>query len=276
MKTKLVLVGVLAALAVAAMPMTGAAATATEDLKTLVEKVKQKASAGKTTADDLKPEIAEFDVLLAKYKGEKTDEVANIAMMKAMLYAQLLDDTDTTTKILNEVKADFPGTEAAKNVAQILESIEKSKAAKEISRKLVVGAPFPGFEVTDLDAKPLSTAGLKGRVVLIDFWATWCGPCIQEMPNVIKAYEKYQPQGLEIVGISLDQDKEALTNYVKDNKISWPQYFDGKGWQSDLVAKYGITGIPATFLLDREGNIAAKDLRGEALDAAIEVALKKK
>ncbi|WP_156345978.1 peroxiredoxin family protein [Verrucomicrobium spinosum] len=96
------------------------------------------------------------------------------------------------------------------------------------------------------------------------------------MPNVIKAYEKFHDQGLEIIGVSLDQDRAALDAFLKEHKMTWPQYFDGKGWGNEVSGKYGIQGIPATFLLNREGKIAGKDLRGEELSAAIEKEIAKK
>lgn len=273
MKSKSVLV-VAALAAFAFSPLTHAGAP--EDLQALVGKVKQKLSAGQRSAEELKPELAEFDALLVKYKGEKTDEVATIAIMKAMLHLQVLEDEAAGVKMLQEVKAEFPETGPGKDVDRILESLEKSRAAREIAGKLKEGAEFPGFEAKGLDGAVVSTAALKGKVVLIDFWATWCGPCVREMPHVIQAYEKFHPQGLEIIGISLDQDRAALDAFLKENKMAWAQVFDGKGWDSELVGKYGITGIPATFLLDRDGKIAGKDLRGDELIKAIDAAVAKK
>ncbi|WP_009961574.1 TlpA family protein disulfide reductase [Verrucomicrobium spinosum] len=274
MKSKFVLV--LAALAGLTLAPCMMGATIKEEMVKIVGQVQQKAAAGKSTAEDLKPEIEAFDALLAQHKDEKTDEVANVAMMKAMLYAQIIEDEITAIKLLGQVKADYPETKPGQQVDKVLAAIERGKAAKEISKKLVEGAEFPTFEVKDLEGKPLSVAGLKGKVVLIDFWATWCGPCVHEMPNVIKAYEKFHDQGLEIIGVSLDQDRAALDAFLKEHKMTWPQYFDGKGWGNEVSGKYGIQGIPATFLLNREGKIAGKDLRGEELSAAIEKEIAKK
>jgi thiol-disulfide isomerase/thioredoxin len=120
-----------------------------------------------------------------------------------------------------------------------------------------------------IDQQPVKLADLRGKVVLVDFWATWCGPCVGELPNVLAAYKKYHAKGFEIVGISLDQSETALKDFIKQKEMTWPQYFDGKGWESKLGQKYGITSIPATFLLDGEGKIVAKNLRGPALEAEL-------
>jgi thiol-disulfide isomerase/thioredoxin len=98
--------------------------------------------------------------------------------------------------------------------------------------------------------------------VLIDFWATWCGPCVAELPNVIKAYKELHPKGFEIVGISLDSDKAELQAFVKDKGMEWPQYFDGKGWQNEISTKYGINSIPAMWLLNKKGMVVSTNARG--------------
>jgi thiol-disulfide isomerase/thioredoxin len=140
---------------------------------------------------------------------------------------------------------------------------------------LTVGAQFPDFNEKDVDGKPLSIASYKGKVVLVDFWATWCGPCRAELPHVIATYKKYHDQGFEIIGISLDQDQAKLTGFTKAMNMTWPQFFDGQGWQNKLAAKYGIESIPAAFLLDGNGKIIGRDLRGEALMQAVAKALGK-
>ena len=141
--------------------------------------------------------------------------------------------------------------------------------------RLVPGArPFT-LAAKDLSGKPLSLAQYRGKVVLMDFWATWCGPCVGEMPNVIAAYKKYHAQGFDIVGISLDQSRPALTAFIKKNQMLWRQVFDGKGWNSAVPQQYGVTAIPFGLLIGRDGKIAAVDVRGPALTAALKRALAK-
>ncbi len=251
------------------------AGDAKAELQELVGKIQTKLKAGKNTEKDLGENFAEFDKILAAHKGEKTDDVAQILLMKAMLYIQVLDDEAKGLPLLTQLKKDFPDTKPAAAVDRILDGMEKQKASKEVQRKLAVGAKFPDFDEKDLAGKPLSIARFKGKVVLVDFWATWCGPCIGELPNVLKAYDKYHGKGFEIVGISLDSDRAKLDSFISDKKMTWPQYFDGKGWQTKLAGVYGVNSIPATYLLDGEGKIIAKNLRGEALEEALAKALSK-
>ncbi|MFA6544660.1 MAG: TlpA disulfide reductase family protein [Limisphaerales bacterium] len=246
-----------------------------EELKGLIGKIQDKLKAGKNSEKDLADNFAEFDKILAAHKAEKTDDVAQVLLMKALLYLQVLDDESKGLPLLTQLKKDFPGTRPATAVDQILAGIEAQKASKDIQRKLVAGSKFPDFTEKDLAGKPLSIARFKGKVVLVDFWATWCGPCVGELPNVLKAYEKYHAKGFEIVGISLDSDRAKLDSFLAERKMTWPQYFDGKGWQTKLAGVYGVHSIPATYLLDGEGKIIAKDLRGEALEEAVAKALGK-
>jgi peroxiredoxin len=238
-------------------------------LKALVDKVQAQLNAGKTNESELAPYLKEFDALLEQHQAEKTQAVAQILMMKAMLYVQVLDDYTKGLTLIQQLKKDYPETELGKNADQIIASIERQQAAKKMQSSLKVGSPFPDFNEKDLAGKSLSIANYKGKVVLVDFWATWCGPCVQELPNVLKAYEQYHAQGFEIIGISLDDNEAALKKFIKDKGVTWAQYFDGKRWQNKLAGQYGINSIPATYLLDSEGKIAAKDLRGEALKTEV-------
>ncbi len=239
------------------------------EAKAIVAKIQTKLKDGKRSEKELITEINEFDALVAKHASEKTDEVAAVLLMKAMLYLQVFDDTTKGTEILDQLKTKFAGTRVAAQVDTILDSIQKQAEAGKVRSALKPGALFPDFAVTDLDGKPLSVSALKGKVVLIDFWATWCGPCVAELPSVLAAYEKFHGKGFEVIGISLDKDKEALTGFLASKKIPWPQFFDGQGWKNKLAVQFGISSIPATYLLDKNGVIIASDLRGEALEKAV-------
>jgi thiol-disulfide isomerase/thioredoxin len=247
----------------------------TVELKQLVEKTKVKLQAGADTEAALSEELKEFDALLAEHKNEKTDAVAQVFFMKALLYAEVIQDYDKGEELLKRLKADFPETPTGKYVDKVLASLEQQKEAKKLQSALRPGVAFPDFNEKDLAGEPLSIARFKGKVVLVDFWATWCGPCVAELPNVLAAYNKYHDKGFEIIGVSLDQNGDDLKSFLKEKGMVWPQYFDGKGWGSKLGQKYGIDSIPATFLLDQEGKIVAKGLRGPALDAQLAKMLSK-
>jgi thiol-disulfide isomerase/thioredoxin len=255
------------------LPSIAVAGDAETELKALVAKVKADVEAGKRTEAALADDLKQFDALLAEHKGEKTDAVAGILLMKAMLYAEVLQNPAKADELIKQLKRDFQGTPL---VARLQAQEEKQKAAQKIQQGLVSGAAFPDFSEQDIAGKPLSLANYKGKVVLIDFWATWCGPCRAELPNVVAAYQKYHGQGFEIIGISLDQDRQKLVDYTKQMKMTWPQFFDGQGWGNKLAAKYGIDSIPATFLIDGNGKIIGRDLRGSALEAAVAKALARK
>jgi len=246
------------------------------ELKDLVTKISAKIKEGAKSEQALAPELKEFEALVAKHKGEKSEDAAQILNMEAMLYLQILDNTDKGTELLNQLKRDFPDTKAGQSVDKVLESIKAQEGAKKIQRSLTVGSQFPDFSEKDVAGKPLSIANYKGKVVLIDFWATWCMPCVRELPNVIKAFEAYHKKGFEIIGISLDKDKDKLTAFTKEKDMTWPQYFDGLGWQNKLAVKYGVNSIPATYLLGGDGKIIGKDLGGEALEKAVSEALTRK
>jgi peroxiredoxin len=133
-------------------------------------------------------------------------------------------------------------------------------------RKLAPGSPAPEISLPQPNGEMLSLSDLKGQYVLIDFWASWCGPCRRENPNVKRVYEKYHDKGFEILGVSLDKAANAWTAAIAQDGLTWKHVSDLQYWNSSVVPEYQITGIPLTVLVDKEGNIIAKNLRGPALE----------
>lgn len=268
MKTRPLATLLIAALLLAGFSVRAADSEAKTALDAVVAQINAKIKDGKKSPDDLKSELAEFDKLLTKFKGEKSEDVARIAYMKATLYLAVFQDEPKGTELLTALQRDFPETKWGKTA----ESRLKSLKAQE---NMAVGKQFPDFTEKDHLGKPLALSAYKGKVVLIDFWATWCGPCVRELPNVKKAYSKHHPGGFEIIGISLDSDRDKLTSFIEKQEMPWQEFFDGEGWKNKLAQQYGINSIPATYLLDRDGKVIAKNLRGDALEAAVSKALEK-
>ena len=248
-------------------------------LNAVVVKVNAKIQQGKTTEKDFADELKAFDDLYAKYKDLKTDDAAQILSTKAELYLDVIDppagDPEKAAEAFQEIKNDMPETETGKKVDSILDSLKRPVEAERIRSTLVEGTKFPDFDEKDVAGQPLSIANYKGKVVLVDFWATWCGPCVRELPNVIAIYQKYHGNGFEIIGVSLDDDQPTLERFLKENKVTWQQFYDGKMWDNKLAMKYGVNIAPTTYLLDGDGKIIGKNLRGAELEAAVAKAVAK-
>ncbi|HEX4138729.1 MAG TPA: redoxin family protein [Candidatus Methylacidiphilales bacterium] len=141
--------------------------------------------------------------------------------------------------------------------------------AQEQQKKLADLKSKPlDLKYTAVDGRDVDLSKLRGKVVLVDFWATWCPPCREEVPDVVAAYGKYHDKGFDVVGVSLDQDKDALQSFTKEKGMAWPQYFDGKGWDNAISSRFGIDSIPAMWLLDKKGMVVSTDARDD-LDAEI-------
>ncbi len=141
-----------------------------------------------------------------------------------------------------------------------------------IAKKTDINQIAPDFTMDNVNGKPVTLSSLRGKYLLIDFWASWCGPCRRENPNLVKTYRTYNKKGFEIVGVSFDEpgDKGKWVEAIKKDKLTWLQLSDLKGWEYEAGKLYGISGIPMNFLLDPEGKIIAKGLRGEDLNVKLE------
>jgi thiol-disulfide isomerase/thioredoxin len=162
--------------------------------------------------------------------------------------------------------------EAYNHLSPSLQQTPQGRTIAETIRKkkqLVPGMKAFEFTMNSPEEKSISLSSLSGKYILLDFWASWCGPCREEHPNIIAAYQKYKDKGFTIMSVSIDTDKEKWVNAIAQDKISWTQVSDLKGNEGPVYLKYGITSIPANFLISPEGVIIAKDLKGDALNAKL-------
>ena len=161
--------------------------------------------------------------------------------------------------------------EADSLLASLQDNIESSATAKTIreyiisQKKTSVGALAPDFRLADTAGKKIALSALKGKYVLLDFWAAWCGPCRQENPNVVQAFKTYKNDGFTVFGVSLDKEKKSWLKAIHDDNLQWQHVSDLKFWASEAAILYGITSIPRNFLLDPRGKIIGRDLRGQDL-----------
>lgn len=219
----------------------------------------KKDSLNSAAATQSKDVIATFNTL---YKANAASPVTTLMLLQfSNIFPEVKDNLAT---IYGELAP------SAKK-GPFAEFIDKTIASSAFGQ---IGTMLPDFTQNDVNGKPFTLSSLKGKYVLVDFWASWCGPCRAENPNVVKAFNKYKSKNFTVLGVSLDQDKAKWLEAIKKDGLAWSHVSDLKYWNNAVATQFGIQSIPASFLIDPTGKIVARDLRGADLDKFLETNLK--
>ncbi len=204
----------------------------------------------------------------ASYRQKFISENNNSAALLPVLSSL---NTETEMSIYDAVMAQlitaFPESQSVQNTKT---QYDQLKFQQEKKNFLAPGKPAQNFTQNDVNGKPISLTDFKGKVVLIDFWASWCGPCRKENPNVVNLYKKYKDAGFTVLSVSLDKDKAPWLAAIEKDGLIWPNHVsDLKYWQNEAAKMYQVSSIPFTVLVDKEGNIINTNLRGEQLEQTL-------
>lgn len=202
---------------------------------------------------------AAVDADIARFHRDYPDDIRGYWVQLDLARILQVRDPAAAESMLRELEGS-QNFQVATIAQQQLERVRKERqlAAKPLELKF-----------TAIDGAEVDLAKMRGKVVLVDFWATWCGPCRAEMPNVVATFNQLHKNGFEIVGVSLDQDKDKLLSFTKQAGMTWPQYFDGKGWANEISSRNGVNAIPAAWLVDKKGFVRSTEARGDDLGVQV-------
>lgn len=203
-----------------------------------------------------------YNSFIIKYADTAASPIVSLF---ALSYAMDVDQ-DTVKNVLARIEKKWPGNSSVIAVANQFKEYAQSQQSQSPQQGLAVGTMAPEITMPDASGKPFSLSSLKGKYVLVDFWASWCGPCRAENPTVVAAYQKFKDKNFTVLGVSLDQSKDAWLKAIENDHLDWKQISDLKYWNSAAVPLYQIQGIPYNVLIDPSGKIIATELRGPALE----------
>ena len=226
------------------------------------------------TVEKLKKEYTGFEKereeYMNKYPEKNKDSYISLLLVQNMFNSPTFE-INKVKKIFNDLDSTLKATKIGKEIDAKLKTIENNhkKQASAPTASAEVGKQAPDFSAKTPQGTEVSLKQSLGKVTIIDFWASWCGPCRKEMPNVVALYNELHSKGLNIVGVSLDKDLAKWNEAIAKDKITWTQISNLKEWSEPIAKQYGVQRIPTTFVLDATGKIIAKDLRGEELKAKV-------
>lgn len=228
------------------------------------------------TADSMSKALQKpYEAMIAEYSDRVAAKIRENASSFASIMAiqQLRPENymDVYTALDKGLQQKYPNSNDIKSFHAMVQQTQMMVARAEATK---IGNEAPELILPTPDNKELALSSLRGKVVLIDFWASWCGPCRKEMPNVKLVYQKYKDKGFEIYGVSLDKDRSAWLEAIEKDGLKWPQVSDLKFWQSEAAQTYAVQSIPHTVLIGKDGKILASGLRGAELDAKLAEVLK--